>query len=275
MVDLITLALGAIVGIVLGLTGAGGSVIAVPLLMIVLDWTLPQAVPVALLAVGVSALFGVLTASRHQLVCYRAALLMAILGFVTAPMGIRLAQWLPHLWLQLLFAVVLVVVAIRMFLQATWSPADSSVVRAAVDWQDSSPVCRFNPDTGKLSWSSPCAVVLTISGAITGLMSGLIGVGGGFIIVPALRYLTQLSMHAAVGTSLLIITLISTAGFAGAMFQDIPVAWATAVPFVAGAVIGMAGGRRLAPFLAGPLLEKLFAVLMVGVAIALITGLMY
>ena len=275
MADLIILLLGAVVGIVLGLTGAGGSVIAVPLLMLALGWTLPQAVPVALLAVGVSALLGVLAATRHHLVCYRAAILMAVLGFITAPIGIRMAQLLPHVWLQLLFALVLTAVAVRMFLQATYSPADSSIVRAAVDWHDSNPVCRFNPETGKLSWSSPCAVVLTLSGAMTGLLSGLIGVGGGFIIVPALRHLTQLNMHAAVGTSLLIITFISTAGFVGAILQGVPVDWSMAVPFVAGAIVGMMAGRSLTPLIAGPMLQKLFSILMTGVAVALIAGLMH
>lgn len=273
MVEIFILLLGSIVGAVLGLTSAGGSVIAVPLLMLGLGWTLPQAVPVALLAVAVSALSGVFTATKRNLVCYRAAILMAALGLVSAPAGIWLAQWLPHMWLQLLFALVLVAVAIRMYLQATYSPADSSVVRASIDWQDSSPVCRFNPDTGKLAWSSPCAVVLALGGAVTGLMSGLIGVGGGFIIVPALRHLTQLSMHAAVGTSLMIISLISTAGFAGAVLQDIPVAWSVALPFVGGAIIGMAAGRSLAPFVAGPLLQKGFALLMILVSAALIAGL--
>ncbi|MDZ7737007.1 MAG: sulfite exporter TauE/SafE family protein [Gammaproteobacteria bacterium] len=275
MVEIFILLLGSIVGVVLGLTGAGGSVIAVPLLMLGLGWTLPQAVPVALLAVALSALSGMFTVTRRNLVCYRAAILMAALGLASAPAGIWLAQWLPHMWLLILFAIVLVAVAIRMYLQATYSPADSSIVRAAIDWQDSNPVCRFHPDTGKLAWSSPCAVVLALGGAVTGLMSGLIGVGGGFIIVPALRHLTQLSMHAAVGTSLMVIALISTAGFAGAMLQGIPVAWSVAVPFVGGAILGMAGGRSLAPFLAGPLLQKAFALLMILASAGLVGGLFH
>lgn len=270
MVEITALLLGAIVGLVLGLTGAGGSVIAVPLLIFGLGWTLPQAVPVALLAVAASALVGAVAASRQGLVCYRAAVVLAVLGFITAPAGIWLALRIPDIWLQAIFAGVLVAVAVRLFIQATYSPDDSRVVRAAIIRQDSSPVCRLNSQTGKLTWTSPCAFVLSLGGAVTGLITGLIGVGGGFIIVPALRHLTQLNMHAAVGTSLMVITGISIAGFTGAFFTGVPVSWPAAVPFVGGAIIGMIAGRTLAPFLSGPFLQKGFAVLMVVVSAGLI-----
>lgn len=270
MVEITALILGTGVGLVLGLTGAGGSVIAVPLLIFGLGWTLPQAVPVALLAVAVSALVGAVAATRQGLVCYRAAVVLALLGFLTAPVGIWLSLRVTDFWLQLVFAAVLLIVAVRLFIQATYSPDDSRIVRAAITRQESNPVCRLNPETGKLTWTSPCAFVLALGGAATGLISGLIGVGGGFIIVPAIRHLTQLSMHTAVGTSLLVITLISIAGFVSALFHDVPVSWATGAPFVAGAVLGMIAGRTLAPILAGPQLQKGFAVLMVVVSAGLL-----
>src|SRR5512139_3620021 len=103
--------LGIIVGLVLGLTGAGGSIFAVPLLIFGLGWSLTQATPVALLAVCGAAVFGTITAWRSGQVCQRAALLIGIFGSVTAPIGIILAARTPHGVLVLSFAIVMVIVA--------------------------------------------------------------------------------------------------------------------------------------------------------------------
>lgn len=267
---MVEIALGVAVGLVLGLTGAGGSILAVPLLMAGLGWTLPQAAPVALLAVATAAAIGTVGAWRHELVRYRAAMLMAALGFVTAPLGIWLAQGMPLWWLNAGFALILIIVAGRMFMQARTTPEETAVVRAATEGQAGAAVCRLNPATGRLSWTSPCAGALAATGAATGLVSGLLGVGGGFIIVPALRRLTQLNMHAAVGTSLMVIALVSAAGVAGALLHGIAMPWDVALPFVAGAVIGMLAGRLVAPRIAGPALQQGFAVLMWIVAAGLL-----
>ena len=110
--------LGLVVGLVLGLTGAGGSIFAVPLLMWGLGWSLPEAVPVALIAVCIAAGFGTLVSWDVTLVRYRAAMLMALASWLFAPLGLRLAGWLPAMWLTLAFAAVLIIVATRMLRQA-------------------------------------------------------------------------------------------------------------------------------------------------------------
>jgi uncharacterized protein len=270
---MVELGLGIAVGLVLGLTGAGGSILAVPLLMVGFGWSLPQAAPVALLAVATAAIIGTAGAWRHDLVRYRAALLMAALGFMTAPLGILMAQAMPLLWLNTVFALILIVVAARMFMQARSSPDETTVVRAVAAGQAGAAVCRLNPATGRLSWTSPCAGALAVTGAVTGLVSGMLGVGGGFIIVPALRRLTQLNMHAAVGTSLMVIALISAGGVAGALLQGVAMPWDIAWVFVAGAVGGMLAGRWLAPLIAGPRLQQGFAVLMCIVAAGMLVTL--
>lgn len=263
--------LGALVGVVLGLTGAGGSILAVPFLMAGLGWTLTQAEPVALLAVCAAAAFGTVVAWDVTYVRHRAAMLMAAFGFFTAPLGIKAAQALPVPILTALFAAVLVVVALRMAWQARRTPEETRVVRAAVAG-DALPAhgrwIRLN-QRGRIAWNRRAVVALAGIGAVTGFLAGLLGVGGGFVIVPALRGLSQLSMHSVVATSLLAIALTSAGAVAGTALLGVPIPWVEALPFVVGALGGMLAGRRLAPHVAGPRLQQGFAALMLIVAAGL------
>lgn len=266
------LLIGIAVGLVLGLTGAGGSVLAVPLLIAMMGWPMTKAVPVALLAVAASAALGSYLAWRKSYVRYRAATLMSIAGVVTAQFGLHMADILPQRWLLLAFAVTLSVVALRMFLSARRSPGDSAVVRAAVTGDGSrahGPLCRLHPRTGRIVWTRASVAVIAMIGALTGFLSGLLGVGGGFVIVPALRTMTELSMHSAVATSLMAIALTSLGTFGGAVLQGRAIPWVIALPFVIGALMGMLGGHALAPRIAGPRLQQGFAVLMLVVALGM------
>jgi len=121
--------LGAAVGLVLGLTGAGGSILAVPMLMAGLGWTLPQAAPVALLAVCAATAFGTVAAWDVTYVRYRAAMLMALGAVATAPLGLAAARSWPQPLLLGLFTGVLAFVALRMIVQARRAPAEAAVVR--------------------------------------------------------------------------------------------------------------------------------------------------
>ena len=132
-------------------------------------------------------------------------------------------------------------------------------------------MCRLNPETGRIVWTRASAAVIAVIGAVTGLLSGLLGVGGGFVIVPALRAATELSMHSAVATSLMAIALTSLGTFAGAVLQGRALPWLVALPFVAGALLGMLAGHALAPRIAGPRLQQGFAVLMLVVALGMTT----
>jgi uncharacterized membrane protein YfcA len=267
----VTLFLGLIVGAVLGLTGAGGSILAVPLLMAGLGWTLPQAAPVALLAVCASATFGTVVAWDVTHVRYRAAALMGLAAVVTAPLGIWAASVLPLTLLTLLFAVVLGVVGARMMRQALRAPAEAAIVRATVAGDGAVAGGRWIhiSSAGRILWGATTAAVVGAIGAVTGFVAGLLGVGGGFVIVPALRALSGLSMHSCVATSLMAIALISAVAVAGAVLQGVTLDWRAALPFVAGALAGMLAGRRLAPRVAGPRLQQGFAVVMLVVAVGL------
>ncbi|MDM4772733.1 sulfite exporter TauE/SafE family protein [Solimonas sp. SE-A11] len=265
--------LGVVAGLVLGLTGAGGSIFAVPLLVLGLGWSLADAVPVALLAVCAAAAFGTAVAWNVAYVRYRAAILMALAGACTAPLGLWAAPRLLAPFLSLLFAAVLVLVALRMLLQARRAPAEARIVRATVAGDGAEaggPLCGLHAQTGRLMWTLPCAALIGGIGAVTGLLSGLLGVGGGFVIVPALRAATPLSMHSAIATSLLAIALTSAAAVMGALALGHALPWAAALPFVGGALLGMLGGRLLAPRIAGPALQGGFAVAMLAVGVVMI-----
>ncbi|ATE60897.1 sulfite exporter TauE/SafE family protein [Thauera sinica] len=264
--------IGLTVGLVLGLTGAGGSIFAVPLLMAGLGWPITQASTASLLAVAISAAVGAALAWRHSYVRYRAATLMALVGTFFAPAGIGLADRLPQPTLTKIFSLVLAIVGVRMFLAARRCGEDAAVVRSAVAGEGRSSrgrVGSVNPATGRLVWTQAVAVTMSLIGACTGFLSGLLGVGGGFVIVPALRATVPLSMHSAVATSLMAIALTSSGTFLSGLLHGRTVPLAAVLPFVGGAVLGMVLGRTVAGRISGPRLQQSFAALAVAVSIVM------
>lgn len=256
-------ALGLLVGFALALTGAGGGVLSVPLLLFVLHLGMAQAAPVSLLAVTLAAGIGAWLAWRNRVLRYRAAGLMATAGLLCAPVGQWLAARLPEPPLMLLFAGVLAVAATRTLRQATRELRGEEGVRPA------NAPCRLDPATGRLHWTSRCAVVLALAGALAGLLSGLLGVGGGFVLVPALLAATDLPMKAVVATSMGVIALVCAGAALSAAVQG-RMPWEVALPFAGGAVAGLVGGRAWARRLSGPRLQQGFGVLSLGVALAMV-----
>ncbi len=264
--------LGIVVGGILGLTGAGGSVLAVPLLMVGYGWTLSRAAPVALIAVAVSAVLGTWMAWRHSYVRYRAATVMGLCGWLSAPLGLRAAHRLPEQVLVGLFAAVMVIVAVRMLLQALRRPGEAQVMRAGVSGEGppaSGHLIRLDPATGRLIWTPLTAVVIGSVGLLTGFLSGLLGIGGGFVIVPAVRITTPLSIHSAVATSLMTIAIVATGTVTAASLSGPGMPWMQALPFAGGALAGMGVGRWITPRVSGARLEEAFASLMMVVAVGM------
>jgi len=243
--------LGALVGLILALTGAGGAIVAVPLLVFGLGLDVARAAPIGLLAVGLSAAAGALLALRERKVRYKAAALMAAAGSAVSPVGLWVAHRVPDAPLTLAFAGVLGFVAWRM--SGRGDPA-----RVAAASAHDGPPCRLDLARGKLDWTAPCARALALSGAGAGFLSGLLGVGGGFVIVPALRRASDLPMQAIVATSLAVIALVSTAGVVASAAAG-QMLWAAALPFAAGSLAGMLGGRGLARHASGARLQQAFA----------------
>ena len=254
--------LGALVGIVMGLTGAGGGVLAVPLLIFVMHLTVAEAGPIGLLAVGISAGVGALIGLKAGIVRYRAALLIASSGVLFAPLGVWLARRLDTRLLSLLFAAVLVWVAYRTFKEINRRCDDSNSL--AVERP-----CIRDDMSGRFIWTSKCAGVLSIAGAIAGVLSGLLGVGGGFVMVPALQRSTDLATQSIVATSLAVIALVSLTGVTASMsagnFNVI-----VALPFATGSLVGMGVGSVLTSHLPQKYLKLAFALICLVVATGMI-----
>lgn len=261
---LIATPLGVFVGVVLGLTGAGGAVLSVPLLTLVIGLPLLEAAPIGLLAVFVSAGLGAALALRQKILRYKAAMLIAGAGVLASPLGIALAYRVSERLLTALFSGLLIWVG--------WS-----AWRRTIPANEAEPVmhkapCRLNPATGKFRWTLPCARALAGTGLTAGFLSGLLGVGGGFIIVPALRRHTDLPMNACVATSMGVLMLVSAMGVAVSL-SHAPLNLVVGTPFIAGAVAGMLTGRYWSERLSGATLQRSFALLCMGVALAMVWSL--
>lgn len=259
----VELVLGFAVGVIMALTGAGGGILAVPLLVFGAQLNVAQAAPIGLLAVGMAAALGAAIGLKAGIVRYKAALLMAGTGVLLAPVGVWLSNRIDNYWLTIVFALVLFFVAYRTYRQASGQAAGGE------DNDGRMRPCAVNGSTGRFIWTRSCARALSASGSVAGLLSGLLGVGGGFVMVPALKRYTDLAMQSVIATSLAVIAIVSISGVvSGALTGSLN--WNVAMPFSAGALAGMLGGMLLASRFAGPQLQKGFAAVSAAVAFGML-----
>ena len=256
--------LGVLVGLLLGLTGAGGGILAIPALTLGLGWTLVEATPVALLAGGVSAAAGTLDGLRKGLVRYKAAGLMAAAGWVASPLGLYLAKLLPGTVLMGLFGCVMMFISRRMFRRAQMPCAQDEAQNAREK------NCQVNPCTGRLEWNRRCTTTLVSIGATSGLLTGLLGVGGGFLIVPAFRKFSDVPMHGIVATSLMVVALVSLGTVGHLLYQGVSLS-GDAVFFIGATLAGMIAGRLVAPEVSSQLMQQGFAVLCGVISVLMIS----
>ena len=241
--DLAGLAYGLVVGISLGLTGGGGSIFAVPILIYGLGVPVGASIGLSLAAVGLTAGFGAALRLRAKEVDLRAGLVFALAGMLLAPAGAWLGAKLPSPLLLSAFAVLMAIVGTRMWLGKPGAAIEPGPCVTRIDG-------GFGPG---------CYARLTVAGSAAGLLSGLFGVGGGFVIVPALLYVTGMSIHRAVATSLLVIFLISLSGVAAHIAHGQQFPMPVTAFFVGGGFAGMFAGNALRARLPAPVLQKVFA----------------
>ncbi|BBZ78898.1 UPF0721 transmembrane protein [Mycolicibacterium anyangense] len=227
-----TVVLAVFVGISLGLLGGGGSILTVPLLAYVAGMEAKQAIATSLLVVGTTSLVGAFSHARAGRVQWRTAVLFGTTAMAGAYAGGHIAAFIPGTVLLIGFAVMMVATAIAM-LRGRKNAAGTS----------SHPTL-------------PLAKIAAV-GLGVGLVTGLIGAGGGFLLVPALVLLGGLPMPVAVGTSLVIIAMNSAAGFAGYL-SSVQVNWPLAGMVTAAAVTGALIGARFAGRVDPELLRKGF-----------------
>jgi uncharacterized membrane protein YfcA len=233
------LVFGSLVGFSLGLTGGGGAIFAVPLLVYGLQLPTREAVGVSLITVGATAIVGFIQRLRRRT--------------VEIPTG-------------LLFGALMLLIAARMWIKA--SRQEPSTACVPLD-EDAGPTCRRDPQ-GELHLTSRCALLMAAAGLMVGVLTGLFGVGGGFIIVPALVTFSGMAIERAVGTSLLVISLVSVSGIVGHFVGGDSVPAALVVWFLAGSLGGMIAGTGVGKRLAGRRLQQVFALLIVAVGVFVI-----
>ncbi len=265
----LSLLFGAVVGLSLGLTGGGGAIFAVPLLVYGLGVPPREAVGISLAAVGATSLVGFLDRLRTRQVEIRTGLLFAAAGMLGAPVGSWLAGLIPETLLLGLFALMMIVVAARMWQQSSRTQRQHTVPDLGTPDDLDGPTCRRDAK-GALILSSRCAALLLLVGVLTGVLSGLFGVGGGFIIVPALVLFSGMSIHRAVGTSLLVIALVSVSGVGAHLWAGRTIAPGVTAVFIAGGVAGLFLGQLIGRRLSGPVLQKVFVAAILAVALFVI-----
>ncbi|WP_406726478.1 sulfite exporter TauE/SafE family protein [Streptomyces sp. GD-15H] len=236
---ILALTAGAVVGLALGALGGGGSLLAVPALIYLLGFTPAAATTASLVIVTVTSLTALYAHARAGHVRWRAGAAFAAAGLLPAALAGAAAARLPQAVLTLAFAGVAALAALKMLRPADPAGAGSSTVRP-----------------GRAAGA----------GAGLGALTGLLGVGGGFLAVPALVTVLAFEMQAAVGTSLLVITANSLASLATRSGAAVSLDWAVIGPFVATAVLGAWDGKRLAAKVSGPRLQRIFAVVLLAVA---------
>lgn len=242
---------GFICGIALGLTGGGGSILAVPLLTYGVDLDFHSAVTISLLVVGFTAIFGLIVNYKQHDIHYIAAVVMIYTGVVFAPIGSYISQDLSDKLLMLSFSILMILIG-------AWS-----LLKAKIMSSSQKSVCK--------SIGSRCIVALLISGAVVGTLTGFFGVGGSFLIVPALVFITAMPIKRAINTSLLVIFVVSISGFIS-HYDKANMSWYIASMFIVGSAIGMLLATKVKKSFNDKVLQTIFAIMLVilGVVIYLI-----
>lgn len=249
-------ALSLLVGISLGLIGSGGSILTVPILVYTLFIDPVLATGYSLFVVGSSALVGSITFMRKQLVSYKTAVIFGIPAFIAVYLTRKfLIPAIPDMLFTVGNLPITKDIAIMVFFAIIMLLAAWSMVRG-----------RSEPDVeAEIQYNYP---LIILEGLVVGAVTGLVGAGGGFLIIPALVLLARLPMKLAVGTSLLIIAGKSLIGFLGDVGRGID--WPFLLLFTGIAIAGIFLGSYLSNYIKGAHLKRGFGWFLVVMAIYII-----
>jgi len=254
---LLALLYGALVGLSLGLTGGGGSIFAVPLLVYGLGLDFRASVAVSLAVVGITAAYGaILQAGRGQ-VLWRAGAVLGAGGILTAPAGAWLGAQMPERLSLFLFAALMAFIGLRM----VFGNREKAGSEIPLSWIR----CQRRTD-GRPRVTPACVGKLLGAGTVSGVLSGIFGVGGGFLIVPSLLLVAGVGIEQALATSLVGIALTAASGFAanfGALSAGVGL---TALWFLGGSAAGMTLGTWVKTFVPPRGLRVLFGFSVLGMA---------
>jgi uncharacterized protein len=246
---LLAVIVGLIIGFSLGLTGAGGSILAVPLCIYVLGEPVSLAGATTLFIVGTIALFGVIQRLRKGSLDLLKGFLFSCGSALGAPLGVILARKVPSDLVMVLFSFVMAFVSWKMWKKAKGSLKKDEALKG------------LEKDTTK-------QVLFTSLAAIaTGTFSGFFGVGGGFLIVPALVLFMKMPVHKATATSLLVIAVISASATSYNIFLGINVISEVSILVLVGGMIGMNAGTKLNKHLPSAVLQKSFSIFIAALSL--------
>lgn len=234
------LGLAALIGLSLGLLGGGGSILTVPIFVYVLGFGAKEAIAMSLAVVGATSLFGAAGHWRAGNVNLRVAGIFGGVAMAGTYLGARLAVFFSGAAQLSLFAIVMLLAAYFMF-------------------RDRMPSGSLTPAADAEPPKEMPLGLIVLEGIAVGILTGLVGVGGGFLIVPALVLLGKVPMKQAVGTSLLVISMKSAAGFVGYLGQ-VEVDWMFMAGFTGIAVAGILLGTWLVRFVPQHALQRTFAI---------------
>jgi uncharacterized membrane protein YfcA len=234
------------IGISLGLLGGGGSILTVPVLIYALGVEEKSAIAASLIVVGTTSIFAAVTHARAGNVVWRTALIFAGAGMVGAYVGGFVAKFIPATILLVFFALIMFGTAFAM-------------------WKGRRP----SSSTMKAAPKELAIPKIVFEGLVVGVVTGLVGAGGGFLVVPALALLGGLPMHQAVGSSLVVIALKSFAGFAGYAAHT-TIDWKLTAIVTIAAVAGSFLGGTFAKRVPQELLRRGFAIFVFVMAIFLL-----
>ena len=269
--------LGAtLVGLSLGLLGSGGAILTVPILVYLVGHDEKAAIVESLAIVGAIALFGAARASFAKQIDWKSALLLAIPGVFGTLLGTHVAQWIPGAVQLLLLAALMLTASVLMFRSPRKSePMPNDVDTSVTDFS----VTDFSVTDLSANDQAPTSgsAIIAAQGFALGFMTGIVGIGGGFLIVPVLVLLRRLPMKIAIGTSLAIIAVNCTAGLVKSIFagsaalhpsatEQNAIDWTVIGLFIALGIVGSLIGSLLARRIDQATLRKVFAVFLVVMA---------
>ncbi|MFO0999539.1 MAG: sulfite exporter TauE/SafE family protein [Planctomycetaceae bacterium] len=273
---MLSILFGGVVGLSLGLTGGGGAIFAVPMLAYGMGLPARESVTISLVSVGFTSFIGFLGKWRKGQAEIRTGLLFAIAGMIGAPIGSWIAGRIPEAILMLLFAALMLTIAVKMWRQGSRSNAEAKICvpverceDLSHDYTKDGPSCQRDI-SGNLILSSRCARLLLLIGVAAGVLSGMFGVGGGFIIVPALVVFSGMSMSRALGTSLMVIALVSVSGITAQVSAGQQLNMQTTLLFVVGGLTGLWIGQSISHRLSSAMLQRTFSIAILLVAIFVI-----
>lgn len=244
---LLGLALAAVVGLSLGLLGGGGSILTVPIFVYVLGMDAKPAIAMSLAVVGTTSLFGAVRHWRIGNIQLRLALMFGGIAMAGTYLGTHLAAFVSGTVQLVLFAMVMLGAAVLML-------------------RNKQPALAKSPERTN---SANSIGLVAAAGIAVGILTGLVGVGGGFLIVPALVLFAKLPMKQAVGTSLVVIAMTAASGFAGYL-GHVAIDWGMLAAFTLVAILATLAGTFLVRYISPHVLRRSFAVLLLVMSVVIL-----